>query len=175
MPRMPVVAVVTRDEFIRIHRRCQEQDVDWGGIYDASSGGAINVWGRDGWEKPDGHLHCTFYPERLDGKHPGEMLEELMRTPALLAVASEGRVGEGHLIQEGVLGLLTAGCEWLAVTYEPGTHGGEFGRFRADDPDRWGLDKDWTLDQAREHFKSLYAMVLGKPLPPWRIPSGATG
>lgn len=168
MARLIPIAVCTPVEYQKIHQWAGAHDVRHGGpedIYDAPSGGAINVWGRDGWEKPDGHIHCTYAYERPDGQHPSETIEALQADPTLLAVAADRQFGAGAEVSTAFLMLDTQATDWLFVMYEVGTHGGELGSYRATDPARWGWDKDWTAAMAQEHFAAMYAAALGKPLP----------
>lgn len=165
MDRNVVIAVVKATEYRAIHAWAAARDVIKGGhedIYDAPTGGAINVWGRDGWEKPDGHIHCTYYPERTDGQHLGETLAALLGDSTRLTVLRDGRHTVVDL-RDWVLKLALQDVDWVFVLYEPGTHGGDV--YRTTDPHRWGHDKDWTAAMAQDHFAAMYEAALGQPLP----------
>lgn len=168
MARQIPIAVVTPAEFRTVHQWAAAHDVRYGGpedIYDAPAGGAINVWGRDGWEKPDGHIHCTYLPERVDAQHPGVTIETLLADPTLLSVVADRETALGTDISASFLMLDTQDADWLFVMYEPGTHGSNMGPYRSMDRHRWGLDKDWTAAMAQEHFAHMYEAALGRPLP----------
>ncbi len=168
MARYIPIAVVTPVEFQTVHRWAAAHDVRHGGpedIYDAPRGGAINVWGRDGWDRPDGHIHCTYLPERMDARHPGVTLETLLTDPTVLSVAADRVTALGTDISASVLLLDTRDAEWVFILYEPGTHGGEVGFYRSTDRRRWGRDKDWTAAMAQEHFVHMFQQALGRPLP----------
>ena len=169
-PGSRVIAVIPASDYRTVYRRAGAHDVarsgpeDW---YDAPASGAINVWGRDGWDRPDGRIHYTFYAERIDGRQPGELLEELARSPALLAVANDGSLAGAAVVTETTLSVDLAGCDEVFVVYEPGTHGGAMGTWS--EHERWGRERDWTAAMAQQHFAEIYRKALGREIDPGRL------
>jgi len=149
--RYPVIARIPADHYLRIHRWCAAHDVGHGGtadhVYDAPSGGAINVWSEP-WDTRDGRarseLRGTYYHERDDGLPQGAVLEAAARALA------EGREPRGLHDMTGLSGseeILPA--RTCLVVWSPG-------RLR---------EHAWTAAQARAHFAALYRRVIGVPLP----------
>jgi len=173
---LPLIARITREEFQRIHRYCAEHDVEGSRdpthIYDAPTGGAINVWSgpwgvwgvtggavsaEDVRLRRESQLRGTYYPEREDYLHPGLVLESQM------VALGAGRPVRGLDDPTG----LSGGEEippsrMVNVHWEPGD---------TDAHVLWDGDElearraaAWTAAQARAHFEELYRTVFGQPL-----------
>jgi hypothetical protein len=149
--RHPVVARIPARAYLAIHRWCAEHDVGGGSspdhIYDAPTGGAINVWSLP-WDTPErrkaSELRGTYYPEREDGLYPGEVLETNLRAFA------EGRLPRGLHDPTG----LSGGEEILPsrtclVLWDPGPK----------------PEHAWHPEEARRHLAALYQRVTGEPMP----------
>jgi len=150
--RYPVIARIAPAAYHRILRWCMDHgDVEHGTspdhIYDAATGGAINVWSEP-WDtykhRARSELRGTYYDERDDRLHPGVVLEANMRA------LSEGREPRGVDDMTGLSGgeeILPA--KTCLVVWAVGDK----------------LDYFWTAEEAREHFAQLYQRVIGGPLP----------
>jgi len=144
--RHPVIAQIPAPHYLRLLRWCMDHDVEAGAsadhIYDARTGGAINVWSQP-WDTPEhraaSELHGTYYDERDDGLHPGVVLQATMRAVA------EGRSPRGMHDPTGLSGseeILPA--KTCLVVWEPGYESGYI----------------WTAERACAHFAALYARVI---------------
>jgi hypothetical protein len=149
--RHPIIARIPAAAYRAIHRWCAAHDVERGGttdhIYDAPTGGAINVWSEP-WDTRErrarSELRGTYYHERDDGLSQGAVLEATVRA------LSEGRTPRGVNDPTGLSGseeILPA--RTCLVVWEPG----------------YEPEYVWTAEEARTHFATLYRRVIGEPLP----------
>lgn len=171
-----LIARVTREEFQRIHRYCEEHDVegsrDPSHVYDAPTGGAINVWSGPWGYSRFGDRRCarqdlelrrasqlrgTYYPEREDYLHPGVVLESQI---AALAASRPVRGLDDPTGLSG--GEEIPPSRMVMVHWEPGD---------ADAHVLWDGDElearrsaAWSAEQARAHFEELYRTVTGQAL-----------
>lgn len=55
------IACVSVEDWQVLHEYCRRHDVEAGGDYDATAGGAINVYLAHDWINPEAGLHGTYY------------------------------------------------------------------------------------------------------------------
>jgi len=146
------LASISIKDWIEIHAYCRRYDVESGlkpfmnkYLFDAPMGGAIHVWDAEYWEIDLGYLHCTFYPDRSDQKHPGEILEEVIESNGELSFIP-GFVG---------------GAQWVDIYFDTGS----FEDVKVDIDKNgeiiYSWERNWNSQMGKEFFVKLFKEVTG--------------
>lgn len=151
----PRIASISVEDWVRIHQFCRGHDVESGIdreiLYDARREGAIHVWSRENWRVPNGRMFCTYYPDRSDQIHSGEIIEDVMY----------GRMDPDVSAIPGDVG----GAQWVDIYFATGMWD-EFGiDYVIENYEkilRYSKERNWTPEMGREYFIQLYEEVTGK-------------